>query len=542
MSIAERHHRGEVLRGGEVVGAVGAAGRAGHQRERAERAAARSERDAHARLRQLGLAAAGDLEDLRLGARSRLVPGRHPRAGVGCREARRRPVVVEEVDEAPVGQLADGLVGDPAERSLVVRRRGEDLARAREDVELPLAVESFGGGGALGREQALALLPGVAALADVEEVALDVERTAVVVVHRHGLVAHPDHAAVAREHPVVAAKRPCAGGRGGDLGRDALAVVLVHELEEEARLGEPLLGGVAENGRDLGADVKRRLALAERVDVGDRRQVLRQGPVLRLAFALLRLGAGRLTDVARDENGSRRLARGVRDRRDGEGDGEVAAVLVTVRGAGKVEALAELRRGGRAHRLVALGREQGDGLPDGLARLVAVDRLGSRAPAHDRPLEVDADDRLGGRVPDGGQLAGDEAALEPGAPVARGQPAGECAHGQPGRQRDERAELLVGDEEEVQRPTDAGDCEAAPDPAERAREGGDQEPGGHGDAGIAVVPGSEQHDERLEDDPEDDRGGAADARRRADGGPLYDGQRGHERVFCLAGSVSFPRE
>ena len=40
--------------------------------------------------------------------------------------------------------------------------------------------------------------------------------------------------------------------------------------------------------------------------------------------------------------------------RDGERDGELAAVLAQVGGAGEVVALADLRGDGRAHRLVAL--------------------------------------------------------------------------------------------------------------------------------------------------------------------------------------------
>ena len=112
-------------------------------------------------------------------------------------EAGRGAVVVDQIDEAPVGQVAHREVGDPPQRGLVVRRGGEDLARAREDVELPLPVERLGGRGTLCGEQALPLLPGMPALADVEQVALDVERVAVVVPHGDGLVVHPDDPAVA---------------------------------------------------------------------------------------------------------------------------------------------------------------------------------------------------------------------------------------------------------------------------------------------------------------------------------------------------------
>ena len=62
----ERRHAGEILSGGEVVGAVGAARCAREQREGPERPPPGAQRDAHPRLRELGLAALGNLEDLGL--------------------------------------------------------------------------------------------------------------------------------------------------------------------------------------------------------------------------------------------------------------------------------------------------------------------------------------------------------------------------------------------------------------------------------------------------------------------------------------------
>ena len=353
-------------------------------------------------------------------------------------EPSRRAVVVDQVDHAPVRQIAHGELGDPPERRLVVRRGGKDLARAREDVELPLAVESLGRGGALGGEQALPLLAGVPALAHVEQVALDVERPAVVVAHRHRFVVHPNDPAVSREHPVLAAQRSGARGRGRDLGRDALAVVLVHELEEQVGLGEPFVGRIAEDHTDLRTDVQRRLALAQRVQVGDRRQMLGEGPVFRFALPLAGFGPLGLSDVAGDDHGARRLAGGVRDRRHGHRDRELDPVRAGMDDAGNVEALADLRGDGGAHRLLGegVGRQERDRLADRRVGRVAVDRFGTCVPAHDRPVEVDADDRLGGGVPYRRELAGDDALLERRAAPGHRQPAGKAADGEPGREPD----------------------------------------------------------------------------------------------------------
>ena len=198
----------------------------------------------------------------------------------------------------------------------------------------------------------------------------------------------------------------------------------------------------------------------------------------------------------------------VRDRRDGERDGELAAVLVPVDGAGEVEALAELRRdrGARTPRRSRLAGEQRDRLADRLGsprsrRCASAPVLQlTIVPSRSMPTIASAAD-----VADGAQLARDEAARRGRAAPARREPAGERRRR---RARPaapiERAERLVGDEEEVERPAGAGDREPAPDPADRAREGGDQEPGGDGDARIAVVPVPEQGDEPLEHDAEDD--------------------------------------
>ena len=317
----------------------------------------------------------------------------------------------------------------------------------------------------------------------------------------------------------------------------------MHQLEEEVGLAEPFVGPVAQHGGDLGAHVQRGAALAERMDVRDRRQVLRERPVLRLALTLARLGTLRLADVPRDDDGPGLLAGAVRDRGDRQGDREVVPVLVAVCEAGDVDPLPRLRGLCGAHRGLARGlrSQQGDRLAGRLGRLVPVDRLRAGVPAHDRPLEVDADDRLGGRVPHGGELAGDDALLQGGAAPGHRQPAGEAADRQPGREPGQREPGLVGDEEEVQQPPRGGDGEPAPDAAHGAGQRGDDEPGGDGKPRIAVVPVSEQQHQRLEHDAEGDGDEAANACRRADGSPLQSGQVRHGRKFGPGGPVSFPR-
>ncbi len=198
-----------------------------------------------------------------------------------------------------------------------------------------------------------------------------------------------------------------------------------------------------------------------------------------------------------------------------------SAVLVAVDRAGDVEALPELRGGCGTHGLLVLVRhEQRDRLADGLLGVVAVDRLRAGAPADDRPVEVNADYRLGCRVAHGVELLGDEPALLCGALPARGEPAGESADEQPGWEADQRAQRLVGDEEEVERPACARDREPAPDAPQGARNCRDQEPGGYGDSRVVVVPVTGQADERLQNHAGGDGERKARAGREADGGPL----------------------
>ncbi len=283
---------------------------------------------------------------------------------------------------------------------------------------------------ALRGQEALALLACVRALADVDEESLDVERPAVVVAHGDGLVSDPDDAPVAREHPVLGAQRRRGGGSLGDLVGHPVAVLGVDELEEEVGLGEPFAGRVAEQRRDLRTDVERLAALAERVDVRDGGEVVGQGAVLGLDLAPPGVDPPRLADIRGDQDRSGRLAVLVPEGRDGERDGDLLAALAPVRRRRDVEPLRRVdgHEGGRDDVLSAEDRKLA---ADRLVGAVAVDLLGAPAPADDRPLCVDCDDRLRAGFPHGGELPLE---VRPGPrrlASSRRQPAGESTDREP---------------------------------------------------------------------------------------------------------------
>src|SRR5262249_18980667 len=74
--------------------------------------------------------------------------------------------------------------------------------------------------------------------------------------------------------------------RGGEAGEGVFAILVMEHRAEEARVGDPLVSGVAEHGLDLRADVHRVL-LIEPLEVADQRQLLDERPVLSLRFAEL---------------------------------------------------------------------------------------------------------------------------------------------------------------------------------------------------------------------------------------------------------------
>src|SRR5829696_3813806 len=206
----------------------------------------------------------------------------------------------------------------------------------------------------------------------VEQIPLDRERPARLVQDRDGLFPHPDDAPVAREHAVAQA-----GGlrrvHGVPLGEDLVPVVRVDEPGEEAGIREPLVGGIADQPVDLGAD-EGHLAALEGPDVGDDRQVLPQRAVGRPGVAKLAGEPSNLPDVSGDDDRLGRVR--ARDRRD-RGSEEVAFTAPLL--AYLVQPLAFADGFGDTVRLL-FPEQVGDWAADDLVGLIAVQRLGARAP------------------------------------------------------------------------------------------------------------------------------------------------------------------
>ena len=136
------------------------------------------------------------------------------------------------------------------------------------------------GDGRLLRGGPLQLLLGVLALGDVVEDAVP-DRDAGFVFLEHRLVEDPDDLAVAGDHPVVDRRRVAFAERLAALLLERpLAIVGVQQRRPEVGVGDPLLGGVAEDLLDLRADVAPAPALAHLGRVDDRRQALDQPPVV----------------------------------------------------------------------------------------------------------------------------------------------------------------------------------------------------------------------------------------------------------------------
>jgi hypothetical protein len=123
-------------------------------------------------------------------------------------------------------------------------------------------------------DRVLQLDLGALALGDVVEHPVP-DRDALLVGFQHRLVEHPDHLAVAAVHPVFDRRRlaPSEQLLVFDFER-VLAVVGVQQAGPEPRIAEELLGPVAEDLLDLGADVAPAALLAELGGVDDHRQPL----------------------------------------------------------------------------------------------------------------------------------------------------------------------------------------------------------------------------------------------------------------------------
>ena len=161
---------------------------------------------------------------------------------------------------------------DLDERDVDVPERGGEQARSFGD---DLLGRPFLGGEAEDADEQLepdaVLLPG----RDVLHVALRDTRPSVGIGDDQLVVADPDDSSVARDQSVVEVHRLQPGGVPlHDLRQHALAVVGVQRVAEEIGIGEPLLLGVAQQRRNLRADVERRALVVELVDVDDERQPL----------------------------------------------------------------------------------------------------------------------------------------------------------------------------------------------------------------------------------------------------------------------------
>ena len=136
----------------------------------------------------------------------------------------------------------------------------------------------LGGLLALGLERAFELGRAVL-LGEVDPHALPELRLALLVADQHRLVVDPYDAAVLRDHPVldvVGAVRLLGEHRRLE---DPFAIVGVHQLGPQRRVGGQLVRGVADEGLHLRAEVRARVVGPVRVDVGHDRRLLDERPV-----------------------------------------------------------------------------------------------------------------------------------------------------------------------------------------------------------------------------------------------------------------------
>ena len=177
-------------------------------------------------------------------------------------------------DEAVV--VADELQ-DAGDLDLEQRRHAADgllhqLVRARPfERVLTESRDSCLLGGAAGQ-----LGLGLLLLADVGEDPVPPLRP-VAVLDQHGIVADPHEVALAVQHPVLdrAVVRRPADVVALHLDH-ALPIVGVQPLSPQARVGEPFVGGIAEDRPDLGAHVVPHAVIARVRDVHDRGNLLEQ--------------------------------------------------------------------------------------------------------------------------------------------------------------------------------------------------------------------------------------------------------------------------
>jgi hypothetical protein len=137
--------------------------------------------------------------------------------------------------------------------------------------------------------------------------------------------------------------------------------------------------------------------LEEAPAVEDPRQDVVVGEEAQLGFEVLAIA-----DVARDRRGADDAARRVDQRRDVQRDVHERPVPAPANRLVRLDllALADAREDARNLVRPVLGRQHGAGAADGLLGRVPVEALGARVPAHDRAIELRADDRVGAGVHD----------------------------------------------------------------------------------------------------------------------------------------------
>ena len=321
--------------------------------------------------------------------------------------------VFDHVDDAPVGVVPNGQLGDPLDRAPIVGRRGQHLAGLAHEVEAPLPFHGPGRGLALGRQQPLALLVGPLPLADVDEQRLRVEGLPFGAANGRHLLAHPHDSAAARQQPVLRRPRRCAGRLPLRSGEHLVLVVGVQKLAEELRIVLPLGRRVAEQLLDLRADVRDRAPVVRRRDQGHEREGLDEGaiPALGLVHPFGCVG----DDGARGDDSA-----AVGNRRERHRDDELLTVPSSLGEVAPVDPLAlrhSLEGGADVSRILFRAEERDVRARDVL-RAVAVDPFGPSIPAQDLAVEVEPDDRLGrvarGRRPAHSRRAGALARIDAG--------------------------------------------------------------------------------------------------------------------------------
>jgi hypothetical protein len=189
-------------------------------------------------------------------------------------------LLVAAADDGAAVRRAEHLVLPVREQVAVLAVLGPDEERRVVDDRLQLSV--------LGPHGRLGLL----ALGDVEQNALEAE-LAVLVLDHGRLVPHPDPAAVAPAQAILGAQL-AAGPRAVVLVLEHVdAVIGVQGVPPQVASSKPLLGGVAEQGLDLGADVVPGGVRAQAGGVDDGGHLLHERAQLGLASGESALGGGR---------------------------------------------------------------------------------------------------------------------------------------------------------------------------------------------------------------------------------------------------------